>query len=177
MNIRWLMLALAGVLLAGCETYQAPRYGVSVDNVMALKTLGPAKVKVGEFAEPKQFGAGCRAAGPITAADQLTFAGYIRKALADELKLAGLYDDGAGISLTGAVDNLAFSSSVGFWDIALTVTSSNGKTISVKEHYEFPSAFTAVAACKRVSDALFPAVQNVIQKVVSSLEFRAMIKG
>ena len=45
--------------------------------------------------------------------------------------------------LTGSVDNLAFSSSVGFWDIALTVTSSNGKSLSVCEHYEFPAAFTA----------------------------------
>jgi hypothetical protein len=170
------MLALAGVLLAGCETYQAPRYGISVDNVMALKVLGPAQVNVGEFAEPKQFGAGCRAAGPITAADQLSFASYIRKALADELKLAGLYDDNSKTSLTGTVDNLAFSSSVGSWDIALTVTSSNGKAVSVKEHYEFPSAFAAVTACKRVSDAFSPAVQNVIQKVVSSPEFRAMIK-
>ena len=142
---------------------------------MALKTLSPAKIKVGPFVEPKKFEPGCRAAGPITASDNIGFAAYIQKALSDELKIAGVYDDAAGVVLTGVVDSLAFSSSVGSWDIALTVTSSNGKSLSVEEHYSFPTSFAAVTACKRVADAYFPAVQNLIEKLVKSPGFRDLV--
>ncbi len=143
---------------------------------MALKSLPPGKVKVGVFTEPKQFGAGCRAAGPITAADNMGFAAYIAKALSDELKIAERYDDAAPVTLTGSLDSLAFSSSVGAWDIALTVTSSNGRSLSVSEHYDFPAAFTASSGCKRVADAYFPAVQDIIRKLVKSPEFAALIR-
>lgn len=177
MKCRSLLLILTGFLLAGCETYTAPRYGMSADNIVALRSLSPVRIKVSPFAEPKQFDRGCRAAGPITAADDVGFAEYIRKALADELKVAGVYDEGASLVLAGSVDNLAFSSTTGSWDIALTVTSSNGKSVSVKEHYEFPSAFAAVNACKRVADAYFPAVQNVIRKLVTSPDFRGLVQG
>lgn len=177
MTIRGFMLVAVGLLLAGCETYSAPRYGASVDNVMALKKFAPAQVNVGTFDEPKQFGAGCRAAGPITASDQLTFASYISKALSDELKLAGVYDPNGKVTLTGSLDKLFFSSADGYWDIALTVRSSNGNSVSVTEHYKFAPAFSASNGCKRVADAYFPAVQNVIQKVINSPEFPALIRG
>jgi hypothetical protein len=175
MNIRALMLLLVGVVLAGCETYSAPRYGISADNVVALKSLAPSRIKVGAFAEPQKFADGCRAAGPITAGDGLGFAAYIRKALIDELKIAGVYDDNGSVVLTGTVTNLAFSSTIAFWDIALTVTSSNGRSVSVQEHYEFPSSFAAVTACKRVADGYFPAVQNLLQKLIASPDFRGLV--
>lgn len=164
-------------MLGGCETYSAPRYGASVDNVMSLKRLAPAQVNVGSFDEPKQFGPGCRAAGPITPSDQLTFAGYIAKALSDELKLAGLYDPNGKVTLTGSVDNLFFNSADGFWDIGLTVRSSNGRSVSVTEHYKFAPAFAASNGCKRVADAFAPAVQNILQSLVNSPEFPALIRG
>ena len=176
-NRLWL-LVLASVVLAGCETYSAPRYGLSADNILALKDLeGSSRIKLGAFREPQKFSAGCRAAGPITAADDMGFAAYIRKALADELKVAGRYDERADVVLTGSVDNLAFSSSVGSWDITLTVTSSNGKSMTVKEHYQFHPAFVAETACKRVADAYFPAVQDLIQKLIRSPEFRGLVQG
>jgi hypothetical protein len=177
MTIRGLLLLAAGLLLGGCETYSAPRYGVSVDNVMALKKFAPAQVSVKPFEEAMPFKQACRAAGPITASDQMTFAAYLSKGLSDELKLAGLYDEGGKTVLTGRLDSLAFSSSVGTWDIALTVRSSNGTSLSVQEHYEFATSFVAANACKRVADAFFPAAQNIIQKVINSPTFPAMIKG
>lgn len=177
MKINGWLLAAAALLLGGCETYSAPRYGVSVDNVMTLKRLAPAQVSVGAFDEPKQFGAGCRAAGPITASDQLTFASYIAKALSDELKLAGLYDPNGRVVLTGSVDSLAFSSSVGTWDMVLTVRSSNGKAVTVQEHYKFAPAFAASNGCKRVSDAYFPTVQNILQSLINSPEFPALLRN
>jgi hypothetical protein len=175
MTIRNLIVVALALLVVGCETYMAPRYGISADNVVALKSLAPGQIKVGAFTDPKQFGDGCRAAGPIKVGDGLTFAGYIRKALIDEMKIAGVYNENGNVTLTGSVDNLAFSSTVAFWDIGLTVTSSNGKSVSVQEHYQFPGAFAAVTACKRVSDGYYPAVQNLLQKLIASPDFRALV--
>ena len=174
---RGVVLVMLGLLVAGCEDYSAPRYSMSADSQVALKGLGTVRINVGDFHEPKQFGPGCRAAGPITASDKLGFAAYIRKALVDELKVAGLYNETSAVTLTGEVDKLAFSSTVGSWDIGLVVTSSNGKSLAVEEHYSFPTAFAAVNACKRVADAYAPAVQDLIQKLVSSPAFRSLIQG
>ena len=175
MTIRNLLLVTLALLVAGCETYMAPRYGISADNVVSLKNLAPSQIKIGAFSDPAKFGDGCRAAGPITVGDGLTFAGYIRKALIDEMKLAGVYNDNGNVTLTGSIDKLAFSSTVAFWDIGLTVTSSNGRSVSVEEHYQFPGAFAAVTACKRVSDAYYPAVPNLLQKLIASPDFRALV--
>lgn len=175
MTIRNLALVVLALLVAGCETYMAPRYGISADNVVALRNLAPARIKVDAFADSGQFSDGCRAAGPITIGDGLTFAGYIRKALIDEMKIAGVYDESGSVTLTGKVDRLAFSSTVAYWDIGLTVTSSNGRSVSVEERYQFPGAFAAETACKRVSDAIYPAVQNLLQKLIASPGFRALV--
>lgn len=175
MGVRGLLFVALAFFVAGCETYSAPRYGMSADNIVALKGLAPAQIAVGPFAEAQQFSDGCRAAGPIMAADRLGFAAYIRKAFIDELKIAGVYADNGSVTLTGTLDKLAFSSTVAYWDIWLTVRSSNGRSISVQEHYAFDGAFAAVTACKRVADAYFPAVQNVLQKLIASPDFRSLV--
>lgn len=175
MTLRNFALIVLALLVAGCETYTAPRYSISADNVVALRGVSPSRIKVGAFSDPNQFADGCRAAGPITIGDGLTFAGYIRKALIDEMKIAGVYDEAGNVTLTGSVYKLAFSSTVAYWDIGLTVTSSNGRSISVEENYRFPGSFAAETACKRVSDAVHPAVQNLLQKLIASPDFRALV--
>lgn len=175
MTIRNLMFAALALLVAGCETYSAPRYGMSADNIVALRSLAPSRIAVGAFVEPLQFADGCRAAGPITAADGMGFAAYIRKALIDELKIAAVYDERGPVTLTGSLDKLAFSSTVAWWDLTLTVRSSNGRSITVQEQYKFDGAFAAVTACKKVADAYFPAVQNLLQKLIGSPDFRGLV--
>ncbi len=175
MIVRNLLFVALALFVAGCETYSAPRYGMSADNIVALRSLAPNRIGVGAFAEPPQFSDGCRAAGPITAADGVGFAAYIRKALIDELKVAGVYDERGNVTLTGSLDRLAFSSTVAYWDLTLTVNSSNGRSITVQEQYRFDSAFAAVTACKRVADAYFPAVQNALQKLIASPDFRGLV--
>jgi hypothetical protein len=169
------MIARNLLFVAGCETYSAARYGMSADNVVALKSLAPNRIAVGAFTEAQKFADGCRAAGPITASDGGGFAACIRKAFVGELKIAGVYADSGTVALTGTVEKLAFSSTVACWDIGLTVRSSNGRSVSVGEHYVFDGAFAAVTACKRVADAYFPAVQNTLQKLIASPDFRSLV--
>jgi len=110
----------------------------------------------------------------------MSFEAYIQKALADELKVAGMFDDKAPkTTLSGVVEQLSFSSSRGLtggeWKISLRVNSSNSKSISVSEHYLFESGFVADTACKQTAEAYLPAVQNLIGKLVKSPEFKSLL--
>lgn len=169
------------MLVGACSTFTTPRYSINADTNVAIKALGVTGVSVGTFSGPATFDNSCRAAGPLAPPDGGTHTGYIKKALEDELKVAGAYAAGASrVSLSGVVNKLAFSSSRGLtggsWDIDLTLTSSNGKTLQAVEHYEFESGFVADTACKQTAEAYFPAVQNLIGKAVRSPEFAGLVK-
>ena len=166
--------------LSACSTYMPQRYSISADNNVALKTIGVGNINVGSFKGPANFDTSCRAAGPISPPDNMSFEAYIQKALADELKVAGKFDDRTPkITLSGVLEQLTFSSSRGLtggsWNIGLRVTSSNGKSTYVSEYYEFNSGFVADTACKQTAEAYLPAVQNLIGKLVKSPEFVALV--
>lgn len=174
------LVAVLLLVVAGCSTYTPQRYSISADNNVALKALKVGNVNVGPFTGPVGFDPGCRAAGPIGLPDGMTFEGYVQKALMDELKVAGMFDAATPrVTLSGAVESLAFSSMTGLtggtWDITLRVTSSNGRSVVVSEHYAFRSGFVADTACKQTAEAYYPAVQNVINKLVTHPQFRDLI--
>ncbi len=175
-----ILAIVPAIALTACSTYTPQRYSISADTNVALKSIGVSNVDVGTFKGPASFDNSCRAAGPIAPPDNMTFEAYIQKALADELKVAGAFDDKAPkVTLTGALEQLTFSSSRGLtggsWDIGLRVISSNGKSTYVSEHYEFNSGFVADTACKQTAEAYFPAVQNLIGKLVKAPEFKSLV--
>ena len=166
--------------LTACSTYMPQRYSISADNNVALKAIGIGNINVSTFKGPAAFDNACRGAGPIAPPDNMSFEAYIQKALADELKVAGMFDEKTPkVTLTGSVEQLRFSSSRGLtggeWDIALRLNSSNGKSIFATEHYEFNSGFVADTACKQTAEAYLPAVQNLIGKLVKSPEFKSLL--
>jgi hypothetical protein len=168
---------LAVVVLAGCDSFSAAPYSISADNDVALKSaLGSERVSVGDFTLAKQFDANCRMAGPIQLPGGMSYQEYVQKAFADELKVSGNYDAKAPIILTGVITDMQFGSTSGTWDIALTLKSTNGKSMSEVEHYEFHTSFTAESACKNVADAFQPAVQGLVGKVVSAAEFGTLLR-
>jgi len=174
-------LALSVLALSACSTYMPQRYNISADNNVALKGIGVGNINVGSFKGPSSFDNACRGAGPIAPPDNMSFEAYIQKALADELKVAGMFDEKTPkATLSGVVEKLSFSSSRGFtggeWDISLRVSSSNGKFISVSEHYEFNSGFVADTACKQTAEAYLPAVQNLIGKLVKAPNFKSLLE-
>ncbi len=177
-----LALVLPLVLIAtGCSTFVTPRYSVGADNNVALKKIAATDVAVGNFSGPANFGTACRAAGPLGVADGLSHTAYVRKAFEDELKIAGSHASGAPrVTLSGEVTKMEFSSARGLtggsWDIDLALKSSNGKSMTASEHYEFESGFIADTACKQTAEAFMPAVQNLVGKVVRSPEFKALVQ-
>jgi hypothetical protein len=166
------------VLVAGCSTMQPPRYSVSVDNVQTLKSYENAQLVVSGFTQSAKYNSACRLMGPIEPADGLTIPQFIGKAINDELKMAGVYSE-AGTKISGDVTGISFSSvsglTNGYWDIAISLTSDNGSSMSVSNKYEFKSGFDAITACNATADALSPAVQDLIKAAVSSPEFKSLL--
>jgi len=126
-------LVVLVVSSTGCSTYAAARYSISAENVRTLRTFKGQTVNV-TAAKPGQTEITCRGVGLIKTPDGEPFEQFIRKAFVDEMTIAELYAPDAPVSLTRRLDSIDFSSSIGAtWNIALTVTSSNGRTISVTE--------------------------------------------
>jgi hypothetical protein len=171
-----ILAASLTVLFSGCSTYSASRYAINSDNVVAMRTLNGKMINVGAFSatKPGEKEIMCRGVGPIKTPDGEPFSEFVRKAFLDELKIASVYSSSAPLTLTGNLDAIDFSSASGGWNLALTVKSSNGKSLSVSENYSFTSSFYGETACNQTAQAFMPAVQNLVGKVVRSQEFLAL---
>ena len=167
------------LLLAACSTMQPPRYSISVDNIQTLKKFKGVKAEVVSLNQSATFSANCRLMGPIEPADGLTISAFVAKALNDELKLAELHSVD-GVKLSGDVTKVEFSSITGltngFWDLGLTLNSSNGKSLSVTNKHTFKSGFDGITACNATADALPPAVQDLLSVVVNHPSFRGLLE-
>lgn len=176
-----LSLALLGIVLVlpGCSTMTPARYSMSVDNNMALKHYEGSTMDFASLSAPAEYDANCRLMGPIRASDNQTIPEFIRKAFNDEFKFAGVYGENSA-QLSGHMDKIAFSSSSGltngWWDLALTVNSSNGQSMSVENKYNFKSGFDAITACNQTAQALGPAVQDLIKKTVTDPRFKMLLQ-
>ena len=172
-------LALAIVsVVSGCSTYSANRYSVNIDNVVELKKLQPAGISIGEFTSSGENRSQimCRGVGPIKTPDDESFAEFIRNAFLDEFRLSEIYDAEGVVEITGNLDSIDFSSGDGLWEMELTVSSTNGRVISVSENYAYKSSFYGETACNQTAQAFMPAVQNLVGKVISSSEFSGLIE-
>jgi hypothetical protein len=171
-------LALA-VLLPGCMSMTPARYLVSPDTREVLRTYAGSKVRVVDMTGPGDFNAMCRGAGNVRIADGMTIPQFVEKGFNDELRFASLHADD-GVRIRGAVTKVEFSSSAalvnGWWDLAISLQSSNGRSMSVASRHDFSAGFDAVTACNNTSQALGTAVQLLVRKTVSDPEFAALVR-
>ncbi len=169
-------VTLAVVMLTGCSTYAASRYSISADNVRTLREYRGQTVNVGAFtAAESKTEIMCRGVGPIKTPDGESFELFVRKAFIDELTIAEVFSPNAPVTLTGRLDGIDFSSTEGAWSLGLTVTSSNGRRMSVTEAYPFKSSYYGETACNQTAQALMPAIQNLVGKTIRHPDFRALI--
>jgi hypothetical protein len=177
----WVGALATAVALAGCSTPTSPRYSVSAANNQALRALQLPKVAVGSFAEPKAFYPLCRGMGGLTVPDGMTHTQYIRKALVDELQLAGVYDEIKPlVRITGVVSTVEFSSTDrltgGHWLVEMSLQSSTGARMDVRSNYSFDSAFAGDIACINVANAWPYAVQDLVGKIAADPSFAELVK-
>ena len=177
MKRRLPLLLILVALLSGCSTYAGSRYSIRADNVTALRNLSGKTINVGVFTstKPGLSEIMCRGVGPIKTPDGEPFSEFIRKALNDELVIANAFSSTAPVTLTGNLDEINFSSTSGDWNISLTVKSPNGKSMAVTENYSYTTSFYGETACNQTAQALMPAVQNLIGKLVRSPEFADLV--
>ena len=176
------LLIIALVICLSAFQFNAPTYSISPDTNLHIKSLKiNESVGVGDVRIPEDLNMNCRAFGPVGLPGKFTLATYIKKALEDELKVGGAFSsNNPKFILNGEVTKFDLSTMKGLirgtYDITLKVTSSNGKSLEVNEYYEFDSGFDAMTACKNTSDALMPAVQNLVAKAFKSSQFPDLIK-
>jgi hypothetical protein len=168
------------IALAGCSTYAAQRYSIAPNNIAVLRAFRGQAVNVGPFtaAKPGRSEITCRAVGPTKTPDGEPFEEYIRKAFIADLSIAEVYSTAAPVTLTGRLDAIDFSSGLtdAAWDIAVTISSSNGKSLAVDNHYSFSGNFVGEVACNQTAQALMPAVQDLIAKIIRHPDFAALLR-
>jgi hypothetical protein len=175
-------LVAAAIALAGCQTMQPASYSNYGDNTFVLRKITDAKLRVTSMSDVSKFDSGCRMVGPIKTAGTRPLAEFIRDSLNDEFKFAGLYsDDPAATELSATLNSAEFSSMTaltrGYWTFSLQLANrTSGKSLKTESRYDFDSGFDAMTACMNTSNALTPAVQRLIYKVVSDPEFLALAK-
>jgi hypothetical protein len=174
-TITWLITAW---LTSSCSTMTPARYSVSVDANQALKSMTNVRVYLANLSPPKDEDSNCRLMGPIKAGDGLTITEFIQKAFNDEFKFADRFDQ-TGVRLEGEVTEIEFSSidgiTNGHWALALTLSSSNGHSMSANVDYRFKSGFDAITACNQTADALGAAVQDLVVRTVTDPQFKQLV--
>jgi hypothetical protein len=176
-----ILIVAMSVLFLGACSYVPPRYGVSPANTEALKKLGVGNINVGPFTKTVAFDTSCRVvAGAVESPDSAGFEGYIQKALVEELKQAGMYDDQSPkITLTGVVEKMSLSTMrtiyLSNWDIGVRLNSSNGKSVYIKQHYDFNAGPRSLADCQIIADQYMVAVQKTLGKLIDAPEFQSLV--
>lgn len=179
-----IMVLTLALFLGSCSymlIYTPPHYSIFADNTVAIKRFGGGNIDVGPFTKTAGFDNDCGiTAGSIDMPDKLSFEGYIRKGLIEELKSAGMFDDSSPkITLSGTVEKLSFFSRrhiyTSTWNIGLRITSSNGKSVYVTDHYDFDAGAGSDADCQKIANAYLPAAQKILGKFINSPEYKSLI--
>lgn len=175
-----IIVAVSVLVLSACS-YMPQRYSVFADNTAALKKLGVGNINVGPFTKTAEFDNSCRVvAGVVEKPDNTGFEGYIQKALVEELKRAGMFDDQTPkITLSGDVEKLSLSTwrtiYLSNWDLGVRLNSSNGKTVYITQHYEFNAGSSNLADCQQIADHYMLAVQQTLNKLITAPEFQSLV--
>lgn len=175
------LLSLAAVIsLTGCA-YVAPRYNASAGNVESLRNsvaAGGSKISVGTFTsfEPGMTSITCRAAGPVTPPDGVTYEKFIEQSIVSELRFAGAYAEASPKKLEGRLDYATFNSNIGMgnWQLDVTFSGSGVQPFTIKSNYPFSTNFVAGVACNQVATALPAAVQDLMSKLIEHPSFKQL---
>ncbi len=174
-------LILISLAISGCSTTSSgAQYKASMKNIVAIKDqVGSLdkKVKLEDFsaANGANDTAWCRGMGPVSIGAGKTPSSFIHEALYEELFMAGIYSSTAPLTISGRLDEIKFSSvSPAYWEMAITLKSSNGTSYQTKNRYGFDTSWDAFSACKNVADAFPSAVQELLKQAILDNKFKTL---
>ena len=169
------MLSALILAVTGCVSATIPAYTVSASNVATLRRIGHT-VNVGKFVSTNPTGRLSVICGAkVYVPNKWTFAAYIQHAIKDELQMADLFSVSAPIKLTGVLEDVDFSMHSNVWQIELVVTSSNDTSVRVEIKHKYLSGDDIITACFPTAQAFVPAVQQLLGKIYTSPEFKALV--
>lgn len=176
-------ILVLGLSLSACVsfTYKPQPYKVAAENTEALKKSGAGRfVDVGPFTKTIEINNSCHIVGGVIEKPEYGFEGYIQKALTEELKRADMFNNTTPkITLTGSVEKLSLTTLrmvyTSSWDIGVRLTSSNGKSFYITQHYDFNAGENFLPDCQMMADHYMFAVQKTLGKLINAPEFQSLV--
>jgi hypothetical protein len=182
-KIIFFVLAASGLaIFSGCSNKVAT-YANSPQNVRAVKELAASEktmVAVAPFTAQNEGESKvmCRIATPVGTPDGITFAKYIEDALILELEIGNMYDPKSNTKITAYLEKVYGSTVIfnAYWEFKAKVSSSNGKSFDVESKYDYESSYLASSACSEMQRSYMPAVQQLVNKIITDPKFKELLK-
>lgn len=171
------LLLLAALTLTGCAISATP-YAIAPDNVIALRKHTTTPIRLGTFTsdKPGKSGIMCRGEGIVQTPGKVPFEKFIEDAFRAELVVAGIETPDAPVTLTGHLERMHFETFArSLWELQVTLTSSNGRRLTVAENYEFPWRYIATHACNGAAAAMVPAAQALVRAAITHPNFASLL--
>ncbi|DAB39427.1 MAG TPA: hypothetical protein CFH83_00870 [Sulfuricurvum kujiense] len=177
-------LAISSLFLfSGCAN-KVPNYSNSPQNIRAVKNLQKEEKTAVTIASFKAKNEGeskvmCRLATPVGTPDGMTFAKYVEDALAVELEMGDMIDPKSKTIISGSLENVYGSTVLGnaYWEHTLKLTSTNGQSMEIMSRYDYESSFSAYSACSEMQRSYLPAVQLLVNKIITDPRFKDLVKN
>lgn len=170
---------LATLLFTGCGI-KTNEYNVSADNVQTLRNYQDLKLDVSNFtaSNKDESSVMCRLAETVSTPKGEPFSEYIKDAFVSELKMAGVYDKNSDLKISGNLNKIYGSSMFGnaYWEMDVTVTSSNGNSITVNTKRDYPSSYLASTACNNMGTSFAPSIKQLIGDILDHKDFSKLVR-
>ena len=169
---------LSTLLFTGCGI-KTNEYSVSADNVETLRSYKDLKLNVNEFTATNKGESSvlCRLAETISTPQGEPFSKYIENALISELKMAGVYSKDSNLTISGNLNKIYGSTMLGnaYWEVNVTISSSNGKSLTVNTKRDYPSAYLAATACNNMATSFAPTIKQLVEDIVNHKDFKNLL--
>lgn len=188
LGVSLLILSSLSFIISGCSIkvpdkfykYEIPAYSASSDNVMEMRTI-TTKINIGKFTSyNKDEKPGCRlGVGYITTQDGTSLDTYIEKAFIKELKLAGIYDKNAKITISGYIKEYISSSLLAdaHWTININIISNNKKQFNIVHTTKYNASLIGMTACHEdMPNAFKKTVKELILNIITHKKFKTLLK-
>lgn len=170
---------LTTLLFSGCGI-KTNEYNVSADNVQTLRNYKDLKLDVSTFtaSNKDESSVMCRLAETVSTPKGEPFSQYVEEAIISELKMAGVYDKNSDLKISGNLNKIYGSSMFGnaYWELDVTITSSNGKSLTVNTKRDYPSSYLASTACNNMGTSFSPTIKQLINDILSHKDFAELLK-
>ncbi|MDL2284701.1 hypothetical protein LJC19_06135 [Oxalobacter sp. OttesenSCG-928-P03] len=165
-------------LLAGCAVFKTVSdYTPDPENIPAIQANVAIPVNVGEFTDASfRKELTCRSLAIVEAPDEWTYADVIRYALIDELTQAERFDTESPVTITALLNRIDFETEKGSWIIRMTLTSSNGKSMTIEEVHAYSATGIGEAACVQAVSHYRHVLAKFMKNLLASPEFAGLTK-